>query len=264
MGFDVSYHPIKEQEIQEWYFDVLNDESKIDNLAKEFEIDDFYKQKYFDTVSVGKKTQPDEYFDNTHGYYVAVIQGLFRIYFYTRGSAFSFLVEKNPIFKNYTKSWQEICKTNISNPIKNKITDNYSSGVYISADQVRKLLEDYHSDERMKQELDNFYSHKRINVFLNALRYCTENNMGLLEATEVVEPDPLNLNNSKSYSNLFNCDREGAFLYEEAALEQIRAIEEQNNIESGEISKNAEYVRTNVGEAEKNVKRGFWKKLFGK
>ena len=264
MGYDVSYHPIKEQEIQEWYFDVLNDESKIDNLAKEFEIEDFYKQKYLDTVSVGKKTQPNEYFDKTHGYYIAVIQGFFRTYFYTRGSAFSFLIEENPDFKNYTKSWQEILKTNISNPIKNKITDNYSSGVYISTEQVQKLLKDYHSDEKVKQELENFYSHKRINVFLNALRYCKENNMGLLEATEVVEPDPLNLNNSTSYSNLFHCDKEGAFLYEEVAMEQIREIEKQHNLESGEISKNAKYAKTNVGTAEENVKKGFWKKLLGK
>lgn len=264
MGFDVTYHPIKEQEIQEWYFDVLNDESKIENLVKEFEFEDFYKQKYIDTINVAKNLQQDESFDNTHGFSIAVIQGFFRTYFYTRGSAFSFLVEENPHFKSYTKSWQEILKIDIPNPIKNEITDNYSSGVYIPADKIKQLLDDYKSNKEVKRDLDNFYSHDRINVFLNALNYCIENCMGLLEATEVVEPNPLNLNESKSYSNLFNCDKEGAFLYEKAALEQIKEIEKQNNLQSGEISKNAEYVKTNDEETQENVKKGFWQKLFGK
>ena len=33
MGFDVCYHPIKGQEMQEWYFDVLKDKAKSNDLA---------------------------------------------------------------------------------------------------------------------------------------------------------------------------------------------------------------------------------------
>ncbi|MFQ7474276.1 hypothetical protein [Anaerotignum sp.] len=32
---------------------------------------------------------------------------------------------------------------------------------------------------------------------------------GLLEATEVVEPNPIHPNESTSYSNLYHCDRDG-------------------------------------------------------
>ena len=264
MGFNVSYHPIKEQETKEWYFDVLNDESKINNLTQMFELDDFYKQKYADMISAGKNTQTSDCFDITHGFYIAAIQGFFRTHFFTRGSAFSFLVNENPDYKKYTKSWQEILKTPIDNPIHNMITENYSSGVYISASHVHVLLGNYQSDERVKQELDNFYSHNRIDVFLKALRYCAENDMGLLEAADVVEPNPLNLNESKSYSNLFNCDTDGALLYEKAVLEQISVIEEENKFEKGTIAKDAEFVVISVDKVEEKEKKGIWKRLFGK
>ncbi|MET4084290.1 hypothetical protein ABIB40_004267 [Pedobacter sp. UYP30] len=264
MGFDISYHPIKEKEIQEWYFDILLDNSKIEKLSLDNGIEDFYKQKYSDTIDIGNKTQSTEFFDKTHGYYIAVIQGFYRTYYYTRGSAFSFLIEDKPQYKNYTKGWKDILNFKIDNPINDRITDNYGSGVYISADKVVSLLADYKTDEKIRQELNNFFSDKRIEVFLTALEYCKENNFGLLEATEVVEPNPMEMEESISYSNLFNCDKEGVYLYADAAMEQIREFEQQHNLKSGEISNNSEYLKTKVGDAEKNVKKGFWQKLFGK
>lgn len=263
MGYDVSYHPIKEEEIQNWYFDAIDNNKLITKLATAHNMDEFYVQKYKDTLAVAPKTLATEFFDNTHGLYIAVVQGFFRTYYYTRGSAFSFLIDEKPEFKNYTKPWQEIVKTKINNPIKNKITDNYSAGIFIPADKVQQLLSDYKTDQNVKNELDNFYSHQRISVFLKALTFAQENNMGLLEATEVVEPNPMDLNSSTSYSNLFNCDKEGVYLYQDAALEQIREVEQMNNMESGEISKNAAYVKTQVEEVKEKEKKGFWKKLFG-
>lgn len=44
---------------------------------------------------------------------------------------------------------------------------------------------------------------------------------GLLEATEVVEPDPISPNESTSYSNLYHCDRDGVYLYIDMAMKQI-------------------------------------------
>ncbi len=45
--------------------------------------------------------------------------------------------------------------------------------------------------------------------------------VGLLEATEVVELNPIDLNKSESFSNLFNCDTQGALIYAEIAAQQI-------------------------------------------
>lgn len=42
-------------------------------------------------------------------------------------------------------------------------------------------------------------------------------------------------------------------------MQQIKEIEQNNNLESGEIVKNATYVKTEVGEAKEKEKKGFWK-----
>ena len=43
----------------------------------------------------------------------------------------------------------------------------------------------------------------------------------LLEATEVVEPNPLSPNESTSYSNLYHCDRDGVYLYIDTVSSQL-------------------------------------------
>ena len=248
MGFDISYHPIKEEEICEWYFDALQNHDVVEQLALQHQMEDFYKQKYADTLAVGRQTEPNAVFDKTHGYYIAVIQGFFRTYYYTRGSAFSFLIEEKPHFKKYTKNWQSILSFSMDNLVANLITENYSSDVYIPADQVIALLNDYYNNSHIKQDLDQFFSHKRIDVFLSALEASKKLGSGILEATEVVEPNPFDMPKSISYSNLFNCDKEGVYLYIDAAAEQMSQI--QN-------------TQTPQQQATSN-KSSFWKKLFGK
>lgn len=229
MGFDITYHPIKEEEIFKWYFNALKDENieeKARETAKPYDIDEFYVEKYIDVLKVGIDVNDEEIFDKTHGFYTAVIQGFFRKYFYIRGGAFSFLIEKDSSYKRYTKKWEDMlqnCKyVKIKNHIENKITENYTSGVYIPYESVISLLKDYKENKKVKEDLDYIYSYGRIDVFLHALEFAKENECGLLEATEVTEVNPLDLNKSECYSNLFNCDIEGALLYEKAALEQIK------------------------------------------
>ena len=52
--------------------------------------------------------------------------------------------------------------------------------------------------------------------------------VGLLEATEVVEPNPIRPNESVCYSNLFHCDRDGVYLYMDRAMQQIAQAMEQH------------------------------------
>ena len=230
MGYDVTYHPISEIEMKKWYFDRLQ-EIKMGNLvpaqelAKSFGMQDFYIDKYITTLRAGvaSKDNGRELFDKTHGFYVAVVQGLFRTYFYTRGSAFSFLIDEKPEFQKYTKSWQDILETVITCPLRNKITENYCSGIYLPYEQVKQLFEDYTQISGIKEALDTFFSEGRIDVFLKAVVYSLEHQLGLLEATEVAEPNPMDLNRSESYSDFFNhCDQDGPYLYRSAALQQLK------------------------------------------
>ena len=80
MGYDVSFHPISPDEIQEWYFTPLTwiqqgQEEKVLALAAQHGIENFYTEKYLDTLRVGAETEPDELFDKSHGFYIAVVQG---------------------------------------------------------------------------------------------------------------------------------------------------------------------------------------------
>ena len=100
MGYDVSFHPISPKEMQEWYFAPLawvqqGQEEKVRAFAAQQGMEDFYAEKYLNTLRVGAGTGGGELFDKSHGFYIAVIQGFFRDYFYTRGSAFSFLVDED-------------------------------------------------------------------------------------------------------------------------------------------------------------------------
>ena len=40
MGYDISFHPISEVQMQMWYFDVINDDNKAREIAKSHHLDE--------------------------------------------------------------------------------------------------------------------------------------------------------------------------------------------------------------------------------
>lgn len=271
MGFDISYHPIKLEQMEEWYFNRLDevkngDYSKIQDIAKKAGIEEFYIDKYIDTMKVAAGTSPDDNFEKTHAFNIAVVQGFFLPYHYNRGTGFSFLIEENPGMAKYTTPWQNIIPQSIKCPIEGKIFENYCGGVFISPEQVNAILSDYETDDKIKNIIDNFFE-QNLPAFIKALKYSSENGLGLLEATDVVEPNPTDLNKTTSLSNLFNCDPEGAFIYQETALKQIEEYLKAhgNNSDPNEAMNNAGYNRTVHTEKDTESKKGgFFKKLFKK
>lgn len=235
MGYDVSFHPISPDEIQEWYFTPLTwiqqgQEEKVLALAAQYGIEDFYAQKYLDTLRVGAETESNELFDKSHGFYIAVIQGFFRDYYYTRGSAFSFLAEEKPDYARYFTPWAQVVPTAFPNPAENRIVENYCSGVYLSPDQVMQLLKDMEQDPKVCEDLERIWSNGQIAVLKKALSAAAELGAGLLEATEVVEPNPIYPNESSSYSNLYHCDRNGVYLYMDLTMQQLaQAMEKEKD-----------------------------------
>ena len=237
MGYDISYHAIGKDEISQWYFKPLKlaqkgDFEPIAKIAREAGMDEFYVEKYADGFRSALQYGTRGIFNKTHGFHLAVAQGYFREYFYTRGTAFSFLAEQNPKFKPYISDWREVLPkeflAEFSGEIHNEIIENYCCGAYLGADSVQKLLRDYEADGEIKEAIDEFYA-QNLPVFLKALNSAAELEVGLLEATEVVEPNPIDLNRSESFSNLFNCDTQGALIYAEIAAQQIgEAIEHSN------------------------------------
>ena len=235
MGYDVSFHPISPDEIQEWYFTPLTwiqqgQEEKVLALAAQYGIEDFYAEKYLDTLRVGAETESNELFDKSHGFYIAVIQGFFREYYYTRGSAFSFLLEEKPDYARYFTPWAQVVPTAFPNPAENRIVENYCSGVYLSPDQVMQLLKDMEQDPKVCEDLERIWSNGQIAVLKKSLSAAAELGVGLLEATEVVEPNPIYPNESSSYSNLYHCDRNGVYLYMDLTMQQLaQAMEKEKD-----------------------------------
>lgn len=191
-------------------------------LAAQYGMEDFYAEKYLNTLRVGAETEADELFDKSHGFYIAVIQGFFRDYYYTRGSAFSFLVEQKPEYARYFTSWDQVTPVSFPNPIQNRIIENYCSGVYLSRDQVTQLLRDLEQEPKVMEDLGGVWSDGQLAVLKKALVTAAELGVGLLEATEVVEPNPIRPNESTSYSNLYHCDRDGVYLYIDTVSRQIK------------------------------------------
>ena len=229
MGYDISYHAIGKDEISQWYFKPLKlaqkgDFEAISKIAREAGMDEFYVEKYADGFRSALQYGTQGIFNKTHGFHLAVAQGYFREYFYTRGTAFSFLAEQSSKFKTYISDWREVLPAEFlaefSGEIHNGIVENYCCGAYLSATSVQKLLHDYEAGGEVKSAVDEFYA-QNLPVFLKALNLARELGVGLLEATEVVEPNPIDLNKSESFSNLFNCDTQGALIYAEIAAQQI-------------------------------------------
>ncbi len=95
MGYDVSFHPISPKEMQEWYFAPLawvqqGQEEKVRAFAAQQGMEDFYAEKYLNTLRVGAGTGGGELFDKSHGFYIAVIQGFSGITFTPEGAPFLF------------------------------------------------------------------------------------------------------------------------------------------------------------------------------
>ena len=235
MGYDVSFHPISPEEMKEWYFVPLawvqqGQEEKVLAFATQHGIEDFYAEKYLNTLRVGAETEPDELFDKSHGFYIAVIQGFFRDYYYTRGSSFSFLMEEKPEYVRYFTPWEQVTPTVFPNPVENQMIENYCADVYLSPKQVVKLLSDLEQEPKVLEDLEGLWCDGQLAVLKKALTAAAELGVGLLEATEVVEPNPISPNESMSYSNLFHCDRDGVYLYMEVVSRQLEdAIRERED-----------------------------------
>ena len=224
MGYDITFHSISEEQIKEWYFDVLDDHKKARELAKKHKIDkdadNFYENKYIEILELGKSYTKEDIFDKSHGYCIANMQGVFQEYFYLRGRAFSFI--DDPIMDKYYSNWEDIIPKEYQNyRFSNTIDENYCSGSFIPYEKVCKLLEDYENDEKVERLLDKEFDDIGIEVILEALRFSKEKKVGLLEADGVMEPNPTNLNDSTCYSNIFNCDLQGPLLYQDEANNQI-------------------------------------------
>lgn len=167
MGYDISYHAIGKNEISRWYFEPLKlaqkgDFESIAKIARGAEMEEFYVEKYTDSFRTALEYSAKDIFNKTHGFHLAVAQGYFRKYFYTRGTAFSFLAEKDSRFKSYISDWRKVLPVEFlagfGGEIHNEIIENYCCGAYLDAASVQKLLRDYEAGGEVQSAANEFYA----------------------------------------------------------------------------------------------------------
>ena len=230
MGFDVSWHPISRKEMFLWYFDRLEEvragnRSKLTALAQEHQLgkaegnEAFCIARYQEIMDTAAQVGPGEAFDKTHSFILAAVQGLFRTFYYTRGGLYSDLVIEQPEMTAYTTPFQAILGDRLQNPAENRIYENYCGGVYIGEEQVPRLLADYESG-RTKEALEGCFG-STLPVFLKALGHAKAEGLGLLEATDLVVPNPFQLQDTSCSTYLMHCDFDGIALYASAARAQM-------------------------------------------
>lgn len=196
MGYDITFHPISEAQMDAWYFSLLDslakgDTSRLEAVAEEAGMDPFYINKYRDLMKYAAGTPPSERFETTHGFYMAVVQGFSASIIMCGGLPFLH-GGGVPADERYITPWKDILPEGIFPPAQQGIVENYSAGVYLSAEQVKELLSDYERNKEVREAVDDYFMENGA-VLLKALRDAAENGAGLLEATDVVEVEPLDL-----------------------------------------------------------------------
>ncbi|WP_447945353.1 hypothetical protein [Stenotrophomonas indicatrix] len=221
MGWDITYHPIADCEIRDIYFRALEDPTLVSELQQRFQIHPFYVEQLQERLEEARTFGLEVPFEKGHALYLAIVAGHLRRYHYLRGSALSFFID-DPIVARYFADWRELVPPAWRDAAAgNHLQENYGGGVFITHGRLRQLRADYALDADLSSRLDELFSDGRLAVFWSVVDDAIANGCGLLEATEVVEPNPMKLEVSTSLSNLLNCSKDGALLYAQAAATQL-------------------------------------------
>ena len=254
MGFDVTYHPVSEQSLHRLYFDFVLGHANVEQRCAERGIDPIFTEKLVGWVAHDQMLPAGSSFDTTIGWHAAAAAGIFTRFHYLRGSLLSALT---PIGE-YTKSWKEIVPSLAGHhDVRDRVFENYCSGVYIPADNVSTLRNDLVNNSSMREEVEHHFPGESLGVLLTALDEAIGEGCGLLEATDVIEPNPLNLNATGGAANRLNCDPTGPLLYEQAVMAQLADGGLGDELANGNVERIV--VHTNPGTTPR--KKSFFDRL---
>ena len=258
MGWDITYHPMAPEEIQTLYMKGMKQpDTTASEIVTQFQLSDDLIISLNDWFISLQEMEGDD-FNALHGFCLASLLGLLRKYWYLRGGAFSFAVEENPVFQKYIVDWTTLLPDELLEfQVSNVLIQNYSVGCFIGPSQLKQLRSDYEQDPQVRQVMDSVFSHGRLPIFWKAVDYAIEHQLGLLEASEIFEPNPLDIEKSASKTTWDNLEAEGVALYVHTVQEQISQALAESSEEKQ--PKNSEPVKNTAVQ-----KKGFWQRLFKK
>lgn len=224
MDYSISYHPISEAQMRTWYYDVFEDIGTVNDLTLRIpkeqlknhtleELEAYYKDKF---TTIIKRSRDLDYgnFNKWHAYFIAIAQGFFEKFYFVQGSALSSILDK-AFHETYITDWADVTPSEYIEDLQytNKVDGAFSGGVYLSAQNVKKLLHDYENDPEIKELLKDQFEGQKIDVLLAALKYASQNDQGLLEAVKVITQSDQIFEEPSCFSNVFNCDVMSAAVY---------------------------------------------------
>jgi hypothetical protein len=195
MGFDVTYHPVTPEEMHSLYFTVREQSGAEDTLIRDYQLDEFYGDKLRQLFTLARETSidGDPPFASRQGFFLAIALGLLRPYHYLRGGAFSFLVQGEPRFAAYTADWHDLIPASWpAQDLPRGFSENYCVGVYLPLEQLRGLRQDAAENPEIHASLCKVFGEGTLEVFWQAVDDAIAQDRGLLEATDIIEPNPFN------------------------------------------------------------------------
>ena len=235
MDLSVSYHPITKEQMREWYFDTFEDKGVAETLKvktpqeqlKEHsleELETYYKDKYKTIMKRSRELDYDS-FNKWHAYFMAIAQGFFEKFFFVQGTAISSILDTE-FHNTYITAWEDVVESDYTEGLRvsKKLEGPFSGGAYIGPEQVKALLNDYENDSEIKDIMDEHFEGRKIEVILAALKYASQNDQGLLEATKVIDQSEELFQEPSCFSNLFNCDVLSAAVYTKNLADQFDEI----------------------------------------
>lgn len=265
MGFDITYHPVGADEIESIYFAGLSDQQHYQSLVNRFGVNQFYAQQLRSRFAEASTIDGTVPFQKGHAFYVAIISGFLRKHHYIRGGAFSFLAG-DTVMTRYFGDWRALIPEAYSGAqIDNCLIENYCGGAYLPCERLKQLRDDYQADPYVRTKMDEIFSDGRLAVFWQAVDEAVAQGLGLVEASEVVEPDPFDLNATRSLTNLFNCYPDGAILYAETAMQQFAAAQTAAQDQTEAEQQAATPVQPfSQAEPARPAKKGLLARFFGR
>lgn len=227
MGFDVTYHPATPDMVEERYLEprmlVMNGmHGEVENEAMVGGIKTTLMDDYIRLLEASLEFSGDDVLERTHGFAAAACLGFFGTYFYIRGGAVSFVLEEHPCYARFTSPLGSLFPAFSGMESTGGIRENYSAGVYTPPESVGALRDLISGDPTARADFEEFLPGPHLEILLRALDFAIESGTGLLEATDVIIPNPADPYSSDGYTDLSRCDPDGMALYVDTVMRQLR------------------------------------------
>ncbi|WP_165443458.1 hypothetical protein [Olsenella sp. Marseille-P4559] len=230
MGLDVTYHPIDPAWAEGAFLSLVpaaraRDLSHARQLAADAGLGQDARDLYLSLLSAAASwDDPAAPFEAGWGYALCAAQTCFGPYWYTRGSSLTgFLGAPGAPAGLAADLGGEPALSHLPpNPREGRITQNYRSGAWLPPASVGRLLSLLGSDPAVSSAFRAAFPGGQSEVVGSALGWAREHGCGLMEAADLVVPDPVDPRGTEATCWLPNLDLAGVRLYAAEAERQLR------------------------------------------